>query len=572
MKRSILIFTFAFILSLGSFAKGRITIKNANIIDIKTGKITKGQNIIIENDIIIDINSKSISKSKDQNIIDGTGKFVIPGLWDMHVHLYFPKKEYLKLYIANGVIGVREMSGRKLNWKDSIGNDPNVPIINYGSPIIDGENPWFDHVESVKYEDIDSTIKKYKDLSYDFIKILSLVNSDEYKSICEACKKYQIPLAGHVPYSTPILQAAKAGQISNEHLHDILLSCSSKEKEIRAKFIEAIKIGKKEVMKTMWKNKDTILNTFDEEKAISLIKKLSKFDMYQCPTLTVHKNFAWDECKFANEDGRQKYFPDWVNDKKPKTDSIPARIIYKRNELKLKMKVLKLMQEHGLKIIAGTDNGYAGYNLHDELKYLTEAGLTNIEALRTATTNAVKFLRIENKYGSIKKNMHASLLVLNSNPLENIDNTRDIDLVIFKNKIIHPENLKNSILKLKEEEKPNLAHILFSKSYEKGAVYLIDLCKTYQSDPKYKNEKWDEILIKLAYSFGHLKKYDDSKKMFYHIINNYPSNISAYFLLAEVLEKTGEIKDAIENYQKVLSLNSDNQKAKTKIEELKKLL
>ena len=196
-----------------SYSQQKIVIENSNVIDVRSGIILKNQNLLIENGLIKEITSKSIGKSSETKIIDATGKYIIPGLWDMHVHLYFDDKDFLRLYMANGVIGIREMAGAHIEWKKELNSNTNMPYIIYGSPIFDGENPWFPDVKPIKYEDVESAIKNYKDKGYDFIKILSLVNRKHYDKIVKICKKYKIPFAGHIPYSIKSLLAAKKGNL-----------------------------------------------------------------------------------------------------------------------------------------------------------------------------------------------------------------------------------------------------------------------------------------------------------------------------------------------------------------------
>jgi len=117
-------------------------------------------------------------------------------------------------------------------------------------------------------------------------------------------------------------------------------------------------------------------------------------------------------------------------------------------ELKLQEKLLYQMQKEGIKIIAGSDQGCAGYNLHDELEYFVNAGFSNTEALQTATINAATYMHKEKRMGSVGENKLADLVLLNANPLENIQNTRNIELVIFKNKVIHPNQLLEEVKKV----------------------------------------------------------------------------------------------------------------------------
>ena len=555
-----------------SNSQQKIIIKNSNVIDIKSGKVLKNQNLLIENGFIKEITSKSISKSSETKTIDATGKYIIPGLWDMHVHLYFDDKDFLRLYMANGVIGIREMAGAHIEWKKEIYTNSNMPHIIFGSPIFDGEKPWFPDIKPIKYENIESAIKNYKDKGYDFIKILSLVNQKHYDKIVKICKRYKIPFAGHIPYSIKSLLAAKRGQLSNEHLNGVLLSCSDKEDELRAKLNKAALKGKKGLIKVMKSIKIELLKSYNEQKAIKFIKKLKNYSIYQCPTLTVSKNFAYDECDFLKTDGRINYFPAWVANSKPVYDTLPERIILKRKELKLKQHILGLMNKNGIKIIAGTDNGFSGFNLHDELKYLTQSGFSNLDALKTATINAVEFLQLENLYGTIEKGKKADLVILNSNPLLNIDNTRDIQYVIFKNKLIKPKDylkvIYDKINKPKTDKE--LIKTLFSIGYTNGLKSMMQKINRLKLKKEFKNRDWEKIFLSVAVSLGYHEKNKSAIAILKYVIKNYPKKSSAYFYLGEINERLNNRTEAIKNYKNALKLDSTNLDARSRLRVLEK--
>lgn len=430
-----------------------ILIRNVNIIDVEKACVIQNQDVGIRHQLIKAIaNGNQLLAGDSTQIINGKDKYLIPGLWDMHVHFYFPDKQYLKMYLAKGVVGVREMTGYHLDWKDSTNRDVDVPRIEFSSQIIDGPRPWFeDDIPVLDCEKALEIVQQSRNKGSKFIKLLSLVPRDQYMAIVDECKRLDFEFAGHVPYSMGLIEAAKLGQKSNEHLCGLLLSCSKKEKylhnrldslfQVLAESEKISKLMKMKIsgctMKAFW--------SFDQQKADSVIEELSQYNMYQCPTLGIKHRFYYDELDWVFTDKRYDYFPPSIKKRYRPTASTLEKIMPMRRELKLEEKLLLQMHKKGIKIIAGTDQGCAGFNLHDELEYFVKLGLTNADALKIASINAAKFMNKENIMGSIEINKLADLVLLNANPLENIQNTRNIELLIFKNQIIYPDKLLREV-------------------------------------------------------------------------------------------------------------------------------
>jgi imidazolonepropionase-like amidohydrolase len=465
MKSFILSLFFSICLFLARAEKFDILIKNANIVDIKNDSIINNCDIgITDQQIQLIVSSYQSHQHESLVIINAKGKFIIPGLWDMHVHLYYPEKEYLQMYLAYGVVGVREMSGKKLHWKDSTGNDPNVPRIIFGSKGCDGPVPWFKSKEPVKTAaEARGMVQKAKKEGFDFIKLFSLVPRDQYMAIVDECGKLDMEFSGHIPHCMHILEAAKLGQKSNEHLEGMLRACSNKEKQIQKRIDSLlIDLAKRTKMNGLMQMQISGCSTkaswsFSQAKADSVITELCKYNMFQCPTLSVSHDFADDRLDCIYTDDRYRYAPPFLNRVYRPTKRDLYRTGGFRNKLKLLEKLLLQMHKKGIKILAGTDQGCAGYNLHDELEYLTNVGFSNAEALKTASINPAIYMNKENLAGTIAIGKLADIVILNSNPLEQISNTRDVYKVIFKGKVLNPKDLKEAVKKKNDE---------FTKKYE----------------------------------------------------------------------------------------------------------
>ena len=195
-------------------------IQNVNIINVENGEILYQKDVAIHNQYIVKISDgKRLPLSDTTIVIDGTDKYLIPGLWDMHVHLNFDYEEYLQLYLANGVTGVRDMNGMHRSWKEKKEGRWLAPRFVIGSRIIDGPKPRFDWTLSVKNEDdARKAVREMKEDGYDFIKVLQFIPANIYYAIVDECKKNDIPFAGHMPYSIHPVDAARAGHQADQAL------------------------------------------------------------------------------------------------------------------------------------------------------------------------------------------------------------------------------------------------------------------------------------------------------------------------------------------------------------------
>ncbi|HSZ84735.1 MAG TPA: hypothetical protein VK787_01825, partial [Puia sp.] len=214
-------------------------LEHINIIDVENGKILKDQSIFIDSNLIRSISSRPIKNSRFK-IYDCTGKYLIPGLWDMHIHDAGDdssnRNEYVPLFLANGVTGIRDMWGSEemLKLKNDIDAGKFVgPRMVIGSPIIDGDKPFFRSSLSAATEMqgrhfVDSLF----DAGYGFIKIYSLVRKPVYLAIADECKKKGIALEGHLPIEVGLEEALDAGQRSFEHNFNINRFLAGKETEL----------------------------------------------------------------------------------------------------------------------------------------------------------------------------------------------------------------------------------------------------------------------------------------------------------------------------------------------------
>lgn len=435
-----------------------ILIKNVNIIDVEKGKLIKNQHVIIRDSIISEIISgKRMLKIKADTVIDGKDRYLIPGLWDMHTHTWNESTTF-PLLIANGVTGIRGMFDDMNNvkrWRQNISLGKIIgPQINAAGPIVDGPRPIWPGSVAVKDETgarkiVDSLKNQLK---VDFVKVYSLLSRVNYFAIADECNKLNIPFAGHVPNEVTVLEAAKAGQKSQEHLYGLLEIASDSADHWYAYQQGKIKDSS---FSTRAERKEFLFRTYNENKLKTVLKEMKKTGTWICPTLTVNHGIAYvNDTNLLNDDRMQyvgrfmRDFWDYRKDFRFKTWT-QQDFEQSRQEFKMKLRFVQLIHKAGIPIIAGTDypnpHCYPGFGIHDEMEWLVKAGLSPAEALKTATFNPAKYLQQSEKNGTIAVNKYANLVLLNKNPLENIRHTKTIEMVFVKGKSFTSAQLQNML-------------------------------------------------------------------------------------------------------------------------------
>ena len=424
---------------------------HVTVIDATGAPAKADMTVVINGDRVTELGrTRDVRIPKDAQTVDATGKFLIPGLWDMHVHWYL--KDYLPLFIANGVTGVRMMWGASLHhqWRKEIDGGAMLgPRLVIASSIVDGPNPiWQGSVSVGNAAEARKAVVDAKNGGADFIKVYSRLPKEAFLAIADESKKQGLTFAGHVPQAVTVEEASDAGQKSIEHLTGILTACSSREDEIRRMDAERsqTQAGKLPDPATIRAQTRMVLDSFDAKKSAVLFARLKRNQTWQCPTLTVLRSIASLDDQSFRSDPRLKYMPSSVRIPWDPTkdfrfkDRAAEDFELSRLAFKKQVEIVGLMRRAGVEFIAGTDvlNPFCfpGFSLHDELALLVSAGLTPMEALQAATFNAARFLGKEKDLGTVEKGRLADLVLLEANPLEDINNTKKINAVVFGGKLI----------------------------------------------------------------------------------------------------------------------------------------
>ena len=440
-------------------------ITDVNIVDVRTGAILPDQVIVIEKNRIRDIGSrKSTRYPRNAASASARGGYLIPGLWDMHVHLvfgnWFPGAQdiSLPLFVANGVTGVRDMGSELAivqKWRNDIEDGQLLgPRILSSGPMLDGPKPRFpSSIAITTPEDARKAVDNLKQGGADFIKLQSLIPRDAVFAIADEAKKQDIAFEGHVPDSVRASEMSAAGMHSFEHLIGIFEGSSPLEDE----FLKGDKSESK------------FLAAYDPARATALAALLAKNQTWQCPTLVWERGGNLLDVTDFSKDTRAKYVPaDWKDKTwKTFTDQVETEFVTddlatRQKFVEKELEIVQLLHKAGVPFLAGTDTPpgvyiFPGFSLHEELQRFVAAGFTPLEALQTATLNPARFFHMEANLGTIERGKIADLVILEANPLDDIRNTQKIAAVILNGRYLSHADLQKILQKVEDAaKKPSL--------------------------------------------------------------------------------------------------------------------
>ncbi|WP_417666116.1 amidohydrolase family protein [Pseudidiomarina sp.] len=440
-----------------------VLITDVDIIDVRTGEIHTKRQVAISGDRIIWVGDKS-EHIRTTTHVDGTGQYLMPGLWDMHVHfgggdqLIEENRNLLPLYIAYGVTAVRDaaadLSESVLVWRAAINNGDLIgPTIFTSGPKLEGKNSiWPGDLEVETETEMNLALDQLQAMAVDFIKITdSALTPELYLKAVREVKKRGLPISGHIPFSLSVTDVSKAGLDGIEHMPYLLKAAARNEAEI------SLQVSNGEL--SYWSSLPIIRANFDEQIALNKYRVLAENGTAVFPTLIGSQIIAFiDEDDHKNDPELDllgsglKATYDWRVDRaNQKAKENPNEIRERKARFAATRDLIPLLDEAGVSIIAGTDTGflnsyiYPGKALHDELAIYVEAGLSPLRALQSAVLAGPRWLGKEQQYGAVEAGKLADLLLLGNNPLEDINHTRDIRAVISRGQVFDSEQLQEML-------------------------------------------------------------------------------------------------------------------------------
>jgi imidazolonepropionase-like amidohydrolase len=434
-----------------------LIITHATVIDTVTGKLQPNTTVVIEKNRITRVIASPKANLKSGQVIDAHGQYLIPGLWDMHTHVYFDGTAadgtdlILPLFLANGITGIRDMGSALdpvLKARDDIAAHRLLgPRMVVSGPMLDGPKSQYKAAIAITTpEDGRKAVDMLHSRGVDFIKVQSGVPREAYFAIADESKKDNIIFEGHVPDAIRASEAIAANQRTFEHLIGIFEASSPDE----TKYLT----GKKTV--------GMFLDTYNPALEAKIIDLIAKNQIWQCPTLFWERG-QWlvDAIDYTKDPDLAYAGNTWVTKQWPRaqkgilksldTDPLPVREKFVTHELD----IVRKLHAAGVPFLAGTDTPAGvdvipGISLHLELQRFVAAGFTPLQALQTATLNPAKFYNKLNDYGTVQPGRIADLVLLEANPLDNIANTRKIAAVITDGRYLSTQDLQQLRTKLKQ--------------------------------------------------------------------------------------------------------------------------
>ena len=426
---------------------------NVTVIDAVNG-VRENQSVIFDGDEITAVQSADTEVSAAE-IIDGTGQYLIPGLWDFHVHLSYDDRFTASMpeqFLSWGITSVRDTGGlmhKMLPIIESMRAEGAVaPRVWFAGPLLDGQYVVYDGddrpeigVQNATPEQARETVRDLKEQGVDFIKVYEMVSPDVFEALVETANELDLPIDSHVPLA---LRASTAGPAvdSIEHLRNIEMDCASNSPELHEERMERMRnpdgLSGFELRSSLHSlQRLPAIANYDQERCDQVIAALG--ETTQVPTLQLYSTGIVPPYTRSDWDAALDQLPaaateDWRRITDERRDNPPAEVDTTFAEWGLFL--TGRAHAAGVPIGAGTDTPIGlsppGYSLHMELDFLVRAGLSPIDALAAATVRPAEYFSLQDEMGTIDVGKVADLVLLDGNPLEDIANTKSISLVISK--------------------------------------------------------------------------------------------------------------------------------------------
>ena len=431
---------------------GNVLITDVNIVDVENGIILKNHSVFLKDGMIAEVDpAEEFEISDVAMVVQGSGKYLIPGLWDMHAHLGFKPVSLTTIYplhLAHGVTSIRDPYGSmedddpfivtnkdKQYWNEQVDNlalvGPKVrgmgtfPI---GSPanLLTGFPQMF---WAKSADDTRRLVNYYDERGVDFLKVYSHLSRESYFALMTLASELDLEVVGHRPFSVSAIEASNAGQRSIEHSHVFIRECFTGADSIRKLYQKGR--GRMPLHEMIEKHNSLMCD--------EIFATMVRNDTYWCPTHVVRKKDAFANDTLFTNDPRLRYLPqlmrlDWEDEmaERAARDKETHKILLQYYNLGLS--TIYRAHKAGVRILAGTDSPaqvvFPGSGLHDELRILASSGIPPGAVLKIATLEAAQFFDLDSLYGSIAKGKVADLVLLDKNPLASIDNVAEINMVI----------------------------------------------------------------------------------------------------------------------------------------------
>lgn len=461
----------------------QLVLKDVSVVDTHTGHVEPGMNVVIEGGKIVRVSRQSIKLGRSSQVVDGTGKFVVPGYWEMHAHPLdsAQRADNLALMLANGITGFRQMSGsdallaeRRAVTLMPTSDTPEL-LAMPGSILLRNNAGTIPQAIA--------EVDKQKAEGANFIKTIEVPVPVFFAALDQATKDGLI-YDGHLSTAVDAVKASEAGMRAIEHLGPqelILIGCSTDEVAIRVAVAQRAQAGAPNMASaitnlnrvaaanptllraiadpTGFTRLQHVLDTYSDEKCHRVAKVFATHKTWQVPTLVRLRTAEFGDDPLYSSDPNLKYVDMGTRELWAGIlTQFSAQITAANKETlrqfyAMQLKLAKVFEDEGVPMLAGSDFGgmwlVAGFSLHQEFDQLALAGLTPLRVLQMTTLNAAQFLGRESTDGSVAGGMNANLVLLSGNPVASVQNLHKITGVVHDGKFYSTEalaGLKHKVL------------------------------------------------------------------------------------------------------------------------------
>ncbi len=455
-----------------------VAFTSVTVIDAVNGP-RENQTVIVSGKKIVKVGqTQEVDLPSSAMVIDGGGKYLIPGLWDAHVHLSYEadlSPAMFSLFLVNGITSIRDTGGQLdlvMPWKKtSLTDDGTSPRVMVTGPLLDGVPTVYDGKGSRPRlglgagtpENAATLVEEFVNRGVDLIKSYEMLTPEAFAKVIEKAKSHDKVVTGHVPLSMDVIEASNLGMRSMEHMRNLEMSCSEDFDsllQVRRKLLAdgADQAGGDLRSSIHSAQRFHSVKTQNAERRESVLSALAKNNTWQVPTMTivtamenrVFDRKAWiDDFRFLPNSVQKRWAEGAATmSQKPTPEANVAFATWAFD-------MVKRIDDEGIGIMAGTDTPIffltPGFSLHEELRLLVKSGLTPIKALEAATIRPAQYFNIEAELGTIESGKFADLILLDANPLHDITNTQKINSVMKSGKLYNRGDLDNMLQQLEKQ-------------------------------------------------------------------------------------------------------------------------
>ena len=440
--RVLLTLAFVLVAETGVRAETPVLLTSVTIVDVETGVLIPDQRVLIRDGVIAAVGTEINTLDDDPTRHDAAGGFLIPGLWDSHVHVFSSTTEpetALPLYLINGITGIRDMGGllpigrqKDLQQRIETGEILGPRLVLSGAWVDGAPGSWPGMFLADTPAQARDVVRQIAAEGWSAVKAYSMLDEATYRALAEAARTQNLPLVGHVPERVALATAIEAGQDGMEHFGRITMACSTAEEEMLDELRAVMNDGENQarVFEIMAGRNRTILETWDSATCESVLRRMAEARMHVSPTLVVADFYTgnWP----APDTPRMRMIPAAIREAwgrpdfrlEAMTDEVRALA---EDSIALDRQTFLMAQKAGVPILASSDASFAnpylfhGFSLLDELDLYVAIGLSPREALFTATVAPPRFFNLPDQDGTIAPGRRADLVLLDSNPLEGLE-------------------------------------------------------------------------------------------------------------------------------------------------------